>query len=234
MVQTVLGREHLLRRQHFLHHFGPLPVWRNRNLGAFTYPLFLAHMLHRVARPNWRFEMRHVRILLSATLLLLPMGAHAQGLINCFLTVKAAPPNAPAFSRYPAALWKGKLAPVSQSSRLARKYRTIMRSTQTQGPDFAGHLSIALWGCGTACTGWAAIDAGTGRVISLPHSSPIRGNHNLDDDKVFYQKESRLLILEGALGDEEVNEGLTYLLWTGHGFRKLAFYPRASICRPSE
>lgn len=63
-------------------------------------------------------------------------------------------------------------------------YRTTIRDQAKEGPNFAGHYTVATWGCGTECEGYAIVDAITGRVvvyesyISFQVSDGV--NYNLD------------------------------------------------------
>jgi hypothetical protein len=46
-----------------------------------------------------------------------------------------------------------------------RLLRTQIREAARKGPNFAGHYTIAEWGCGTSCVSLAVIDAETGVVF---------------------------------------------------------------------
>jgi len=46
----------------------------------------------------------------------------------------------------------------------AKMFRTVLQSALQSGPNFAGHYTIATWGCGTQCVSYAVIDAVTGRL----------------------------------------------------------------------
>jgi hypothetical protein len=45
-----------------------------------------------------------------------------------------------------------------------RMYRTRVREGAAAGPNFAGHYTVVLWGCGTGCRVVAVVDARTGRL----------------------------------------------------------------------
>jgi hypothetical protein len=57
------------------------------------------------------------------------------------------------------------------------------------GPDFAGHYTVAYWGCGSPCGRFAIIDARTGRVFMSDVSAPVRP---------LVRRDSRLLIVDGT------------------------------------
>lgn len=51
-------------------------------------------------------------------------------------------------------------------------FRTMIGEGAAKGPKFAGHYTIAEWGCGTSCVSIAVIDAKTGDVYSGPFGNP--------------------------------------------------------------
>ncbi|HEX8354950.1 MAG TPA: hypothetical protein VF611_18730, partial [Pyrinomonadaceae bacterium] len=80
-----------------------------------------------------------------------------------------AEPATPRFEDYPArAVYKGPAAPVRLDSRKARMFRTRLREDSRSGPNFAGHYTVVVWGCGTGCAQMGVVDAKTGRVYFPP------------------------------------------------------------------
>jgi hypothetical protein len=45
-----------------------------------------------------------------------------------------------------------------------------LRETAKDGPDFAGHLVIEQWTCGSTCTGLAIVNVVTGEIYWVPFS----------------------------------------------------------------
>src|SRR5919112_705269 len=81
---------------------------------------------------------------------------------------RAASP-APRFEDYPArGVYKGRPAPVRLDSRQARMFRTRLREDSRSGPNFAGHYTVVIWGCGSGCAQMGVVDARTGRVFFPP------------------------------------------------------------------
>ena len=39
-----------------------------------------------------------------------------------------------------------------------RRFRTAIRQAAAKGPNFAGHFTIAAWGCGTGCIQFVVVD----------------------------------------------------------------------------
>jgi hypothetical protein len=96
-------------------------------------------------------------------------------------------PEPPRFEDYPVArIFKGTPAPVDlRSHPQARSFRTRLHAGAKHGPNFAGHLTIVTWGCGTSCRQLAIVDAKTGGVTFGP----------LYTVEVEFRLASRLLIV---------------------------------------
>lgn len=72
----------------------------------------------------------------------------------------------PEFEQFPVSeIYKGTPAPVNLNSHPeARRFRTALRNGAKQGPNFAGHYTVVMWGCGSSCQVVAIVDAKTGSV----------------------------------------------------------------------
>jgi hypothetical protein len=53
------------------------------------------------------------------------------------------------------------------TSKGARLFRTQLRKEAAEGPNFAGHLRLAQWGCGSCCADFGIVDLKTG-VVWMP------------------------------------------------------------------
>ena len=73
------------------------------------------------------------------------------------------------------------------SAPYGRMYRTRLREGAGRGPNFAGHFTVVLWGCGTGCQMVAVVDARTGR---LSRETLLAANG------VDYRRTSRLLLAD--------------------------------------
>lgn len=130
------------------------------------------------------------------------------------LVVSAAAPaqdKAAPFARYPAGpAYKGKTAPVDlRSHKDARMLRTRLREAARQRPNFAGHMIVTTWGCGTSCQVVALIDARTGKVTFGPTASV----------GVAHRLSSRLLVVnppdtESGAGSRFPGMETEYYVWT--------------------
>lgn len=49
----------------------------------------------------------------------------------------------------------------------AKMFQTAITNQVKEGPNFAGHYSVATWGCGVACYQYAVIDDKTGVIIKF-------------------------------------------------------------------
>lgn len=49
----------------------------------------------------------------------------------------------------------------------AKMFQTKIREAAQQGPNFAGHYTVATWGCGSGCQQHAVVDAQSGDIISF-------------------------------------------------------------------
>lgn len=145
-------------------------------------------------------------------------------------------PDAPRFANWPATPGRS-VAPAAPvlASRAARRFRTALWDGAAAGPNFAGHFTIVVWGCGASCTTAAVMDARSGRVSFPTMLRAISAVHVADPadpgpNSLRFRRDSRLLVVLGAPGEDETKEGVTYLEWTGTALRPLRFLPRSRLC----
>lgn len=73
--------------------------------------------------------------------------------------------------------YEGKLKKVNfESFPEAKLYHTRITETLAKGVNFAGHYSLAYWGCGTDCFGYSIVDVNNGNIITY---SPVNENYHL-------------------------------------------------------
>ncbi len=114
--------------------------------------------------------------------------------------------HAPKFSDFPAKMsFKGRPAPVKIEGKEARMFRTVLRDGAKNGPDFAGHYTVVVWGCGADSFSLAVIDARNGKVYFPPFRCiTLAGGYDALSiegkavDNPAYRKSSKLLIFAGA------------------------------------
>ena len=108
----------------------------------------------------------------------------------------------------------------------ARRYRTILRKAAREGINFAGHYTIAIWGCGSSCAQIAIIDQIDGKVYfpeSVSYVSWAGWWHKPYGPQ--FKLNSRLLIVYGQVNGEEQPYGISYYEWKGNDFHLLRFEP---------
>lgn len=145
-------------------------------------------------------------------------------LVMCALAVQgeAQKKPLPQFKDYPVSeKFSGKPARPKLSSANARMFRTQLRRQSGDGPNFAGHYAIALWGCGSGCVEMAIIDLKTGDVFFPPQVERVGVNSDREEEPLDYRTNSRLLIVTGwreASGRDGV-EGKFFYEWKDNRLR---------------
>jgi hypothetical protein len=120
-------------------------------------------------------------------------------------------------------IFQGKPAPPILISKSQRMYRTMIREGAAKGPNFAGHYTIAQWGCGSACASIVVVDAVSGRVYDAPFGWISMAREN--EHGPIYQLKSRLFIADGCLNEEDRKCGTHYYEWKDNKFVLLRFDP---------
>jgi hypothetical protein len=114
------------------------------------------------------------------------------------------------------------------STKVTKRYKTVITQASTLPANFAGHYRVATWGCGTDCRGFAIINKHTGATYTLPGVDYIAGVPGNDEDRLQYKENSRLFIITGLLNDE--TEGKFYYLWEGE---RLKLISKSSVKKKS-
>lgn len=123
-----------------------------------------------------------------------------------------------------AEIYKGKPAAVDLSSHPeAKTWRTRLIDAAKKGPNFAGHYTIAIWGCGTSCAAFGIIDAITGKVYfptTLSHVS-WAGWWGKEYGLKF-RLDSNLLIVYGSPNEED-RKGIFYYTWENNALELIKY-----------
>jgi len=87
-------------------------------------------------------------------------------------------------------------------------YRSRLREAAKEKPNFAGHFIIAAWGCGAQCLMGAVINAKTGRVNWIPHTTCCWGTE-VDErfEPIEFRLNSRLIVFSGLRDEKEGDDG---------------------------
>ncbi|MDO9271072.1 MAG: zinc ribbon domain-containing protein [Methylobacter sp.] len=118
-------------------------------------------------------------------------------------------------------IYKGKMAkPNVNSSADARMYRTRIKESIKDSPNFAGKYTIATWGCGAMCAQIAVIDAVNGQVFFSKNLKFVVAD-STSNDRFSFKQDSNLLIAAGRINDSS-DLSLAYYLWDGIEFNLVA------------
>jgi hypothetical protein len=130
---------------------------------------------------------------------------------------------APRFEDYPArGVYRGRPARVRLDSKQARMFRTRLREDSRSGPNFAGHYTVVIWGCGTGCAQMGVVDARTGRVYFPPlEYMDIPDMETAESHARDFRLNSRLLVLTRNHYDGKGGYTAYYYLFDDNRFRLL-------------
>lgn len=126
---------------------------------------------------------------------------------------QAPPSRLPRFEDYAVAeRFKGRPALPKIVSPDDRYFRTMIRQGAAKGPNFAGHYTIAAWGCGSSCVSIALVDAKDGTLFKVPFNIlgwgmllQYDGQNTSNRDgfePLSYRVDSRLLVVRGCPEDD--------------------------------
>jgi hypothetical protein len=134
----------------------------------------------------------------------------------------------PQFADYPAAVVHGAPAAPKLATAGQRRFRTEIRDWAEKGPNFAGHYTVAEWGCGAGCAQFAVVDNQSGTVYegpfgSLPKALVCFGDLDVDHSGIAYRDNSSLLVLKGCPNNKAC--GAYYYQWTSNQWKLLRHVP---------
>jgi hypothetical protein len=113
--------------------------------------------------------------------------------------------------------FSGKPAQVNlRSHPNARLFRTMLKRSAEKGPNFAGHYTVGIWGCGSDCRTVAVIDAVTGKVYFAPFEVSTGASFRIDS-RLFIANDSEI---DRYLGGEEMLDVYTpsWYVWRNGRF----------------
>ena len=132
---------------------------------------------------------------------------------------------APKFNNYPSRNYNGKRAKPVLITEFDRNFRTRINRTQSQSVNFAGEYILSTWGCGTSCLMGVAVNARTGKVITLPGSVCCWKGPG---ERVIFRKNSRLLVIAGLINEAGLHGAHFYEL-KENGFAHIKTIPVEEI-----
>jgi hypothetical protein len=116
--------------------------------------------------------------------------------------------------------YKGQLASPILRTRMQRTFHTVIRDAAQSGPNFAGHFTLAEWGCGAGCVSMAIVDAKTGTAYDGPFNLlgyDLSNVYEGGEEQLEFRIDSRLVIARGCPGEKDC--GTYYYEWTGDRFK---------------
>ena len=134
----------------------------------------------------------------------------------------------PQFKDYPVTeAYIGKTATVALT-RDDRMFRTRLRETSKEKPNFAGRYILTAWGCGTSCLMGAVIDAKTGKVYWWGFTICCWG-HEVDDNfqPIEFRLNSKLIVFSGARNEKDGDNGAHF-----YKFENGRFVHLRSVLKP--
>ena len=127
----------------------------------------------------------------------------------------------PQFKDFPAhGEYAGKNAPIVITGK-DRMYRTVLKESAKEKPNFAGHYILTAWGCGAGCLMGAVIDANTGKVYWFPHTICCWNDFERDDsfEPITFRLNSRLVVFTGVRNEREGDHGAHIYEFNGRRFK---------------
>jgi hypothetical protein len=111
-------------------------------------------------------------------------------------------------------IYRGKHAAVDFSSNpRAKTWSAMLIDAAKKGSNFAGHYTVAVWGCGTSCSSFAIIDAINGRVYFPAILSHVRwADWRGKEYGLKFRIDSNLLVVYGSPNEED-KKGTFYYKW---------------------
>lgn len=137
--------------------------------------------------------------------------------------------KAPDAADYPVvSIYEGSPADPILDSKRAHLFRTRIRDGSKQGPNFAGHYTMVLWGCGLGSFSMAVVDARSGKVHFPPFECVELSHYNLPlpgaELLPAFRIDSRLIVFYGVI-DKKEWVGYHYYTFDNGTFRRVHFIP---------
>jgi hypothetical protein len=136
--------------------------------------------------------------------------------------------QAPTFEQFKVTeRFTGAPAAAALRTKMQRNFRSVIRDAAQKGPNFAGHYTLAEWGCGAGCVSMAIVDEQNGQTFDGPFKllgfdlSYEYGG----DEQLTYKIDSRLIVARGCPGETDC--GTYYYEWVGNQFKLLRKTPAA-------
>jgi hypothetical protein len=104
-------------------------------------------------------------------------------------------------------------------------YRTQIREQASEGPNFAGHFTVAKWGCGSPCLAFVIIDAKS--VVIYDHVPSVGCADTTGIDASIEFKLTSCLVMTTGFS-KELGCGTDFYEWNGKKLSLIHFEPWTS------
>lgn len=149
------------------------------------------------------------------------------GYLLIAVSLLAAADDVPEFDQFKVAeKFTGKPAAPVLRTRMQKSFRTAIRDAAQGGPNFAGHYTLAEWGCGAGCVSMAIVDNKTGATFDGPFNVlgyDLSYTYEGGDEQLAFRVDSRLVIARGCPGEKDC--GSYFYEWTGDAFKLIRKMP---------
>jgi len=129
--------------------------------------------------------------------------------------------------------YTGKPAVPILQTRMQRNFRTVIQEAAKEGPNFAGHYTLAEWGCGAGCVSMAVVDSKTGRTFDGPFTLlgfDLSYVYEGGEEQLEFRLDSRLMVARGCPGEKDC--GTYYYEWADDRFKMIRKLPATK--RPTQ
>lgn len=80
------------------------------------------------------------------------------------------------------------------------QFKTRIRDAYAKGPDFAGHYTVVMWGCGISCQNHIIVDNLTGKIIDAEIGSSEGVEYTLESELFVVNPPESIKSYQEALG----------------------------------
>jgi hypothetical protein len=133
----------------------------------------------------------------------------------------------PTFDQFKVAeKFTGKPAAPMLRSRMQKQFRSVIRDAVEAGPNFAGHYTLAEWGCGAGCVSMAIVDSRNGQAFDGPFNVlgfDLSNVYEGGEEQLEFRIDSRLIVARGCPGEKDC--GTYYYEWAGDQFKLIRKAP---------
>jgi hypothetical protein len=117
--------------------------------------------------------------------------------------------------------FQGKPATPLHNTPNSKTFRTKIREAVADGPNFADHYTLAIWGCGSSCAMFSIVDAVNGKVYDFP--ATVSWIEEVDFGITFH-RDSRAVRVVGYLNEKGCSTDRWYS-WDGTKLSEVAEKP---------